>query len=188
MHTRHWLPLLAACTFSLIITYADLQGADYSFNSDATSQYQVNVVNTCATHAGIQFEIEQLVRDEIEINGESFDRFPFTQAVSVGKEGMPDIPVITRMILIPARCGVELKVKNIATRIESNINPAPYVSPENAMQSSIARQNQPIFDLDQPGEDGFWPPRTASIGTPAIMRGYRILPVIIHPLRWNPQK
>lgn len=187
MRTSYCVPLCAVCIIFLLITYTDLQGTDFSFNPDAGSHYQVNVTSSSPVHAGIQFEMEQLIREEIRTNEETLTRFPFPEAVSIGEPGMPDFPVIIRMVLIPARCGVELKVNEIETRIENNIHPSPYVSPEHETSPSLTRVSQPGSNQVCTGEDGFWPPQVASIGTPAVMRGYRILPVVIHPLRWNPQ-
>ncbi|MFH0765750.1 MAG: C25 family cysteine peptidase, partial [Calditrichota bacterium] len=83
-----------------------------------------------------------------------------------GSPGTPNLPVVARFILMPPTGGVSLRLTEMETHVISGFNVN-------------------VNDFN-PERDEFWPPEPVRLGTPAILRGYRIIPIIAYPLRWNP--
>jgi len=148
--------------------------------------------------AELGFELENLEREEVRINGQKYDFFNITGEPTAGPVGWPRLPTIVRFVLIPPQSGVELKVHNLTSQIVPEINPFP-IQPldsddysQTAMSDPTEYGSEVFVNINNDfkndvGSDGFWPPEVARVGKPAIMRGYRLIPVVIHPLRYNPQ-
>jgi len=126
----------------------------------------VSVSNITEVNANLEFNLEHLESEEIWVGNQLYDRFIIEGETAAGSMGEPGLPSVTRMVLIPPRCGVEVQIINRSTRILNDVNPA---------------KNDLI------NHEGFYPQDVVEFGSPAILRGYRILPVKINPVRWNPQ-
>ena len=144
--------------------------------------------------ASVEFRLEDLTRREIVVGSEVFDRYAIQGEVLSGPEGWPELPSVTRFILIPSRSGVSLEIEHLESRIERFANPMPRqpLIPDEELHRMIeSADRSAVVDLvTDPASlehDGFWPPQVAELGQPAIMRGYRIIPLIIHPVRYNPR-
>jgi len=180
--------LLLASTILLSWFAADISASAAvtgSFNDAATSGAAVRLVASDPLSAQLEFELEALERGEVYSSGERFDRFIIEGESSAGPEGWPELPTVVRMMLVPPRSGVDLRVTRLETRTLSGVNPYPQQPlTESGDDGAIADLVRNSASLEY---DGFWPPEVARLGRPAILRGYRIVPVVIHPLRWNPR-
>ncbi len=130
--------------------------------------------------------------ERLSINGDSFDEITIPGETCLSPQGYPELPSIVRMVLIPPESGVEARILNENIQTAAGIRPVPGRRDENGDPvSEAARVNLSTFSeafttQESMGTDGFWPPQTIELGRPAILRGYRILPVRINPARWNP--
>lgn len=148
---------------------------------------------TSASSAGAQiaFHLNDLAREEVWSEGERFDRFPFAGQPVAGPKGWPELPSVVKFVLIPPQSGVELKVTRVASHIIEGVNPYPRqpLPPDespSAMQTAPFDRGAPLVrDARATEVDGFWPPEVATLERPAIMRGYRLVPVVFHPLRYD---
>ncbi|MFH0766313.1 MAG: C25 family cysteine peptidase, partial [Calditrichota bacterium] len=121
--------------------------------------------------------------------------FNLESQVSWASPGQPDLPAIVKFVAIPPDGGIEAIVSLVISRKISDITPA--VREFDALNSDINgndaafRELNPDNKISIPYEEcdasGFWPPKIVEVGRPAIFRGYRLAPLIIHPIRWNPQ-
>ncbi len=158
-----------------------------------TSSLNYEILSSDNNSINLQISSEEIEHLEIFRNGERFDRYIVNDEAPAGQEGWPELPAVVRHVLIPPQSGVELFITDIATHTEYNVNPYPRqpVEPEHVLNENI-REWIPnefgdlFFDPASREHDGMWPPETVQLGKPAIMRGYRIVPIIIHPLRYNP--
>ncbi|MCB9474328.1 MAG: T9SS type A sorting domain-containing protein [Candidatus Delongbacteria bacterium] len=97
--------------------------------------------------------------------------------------GAPDLPLVNRLVRIPDRAGVSLRilaqhwqplgtvrVRPLQERLHTEADlPLPWV------------ENAQIY-----GSDAWWPSQAVSLSDPMILRDRRVVQVSIAPLRWNP--
>ncbi len=145
-----------------------------------------------------EFNLQNLRQEKVQVDGEQYDRLWLPNEETPHVIGEPDFPVIARFMLIPPESGVELRIQGLEARLVEGLNPMP-VQPVDDGEVSARRLSDPgsgqgrefvclKTDLaKQTGPDGFWPTEIACLGRPAILRGYRILPILISPVRYNPQ-
>ncbi len=156
-----------------------------------SSTADVQLISSSDTGVDLKFKLEEFRSQEIIINDQVFQRFRIKDEISVGPDGWPELTSIRRMVLIPPQSGVELKFHNLKTHSIEKINPFPRQIPDE-VEGELAMNFDGLRDellVSEQAENfqGFWPPEIASIGEPAIMRGYRMVPVVINPMRWNRQ-
>ncbi len=161
---------------------------DIAGNQDVS----VTLVEANNFSAQLEFKIENLEHEQLFIGNDSFDKYVLDGETDAGPTGWPQLPSVTRFMLIPPQSGVSLNISNLKTRIERDVKPLPRQAPSRQDEVELSVGTSPDFDpndlyIDPANleHDGFWPPETARLGRPAIMRGYRIIPIIINPLRWN---
>jgi hypothetical protein len=140
------------------------------------------------------FELPEFQTEQLSIQGDQFDKFTIEGESVAGPAGWPELPNVTRYYLVPPRSGIGLEISKIESRTESGVFPYPrqlLISESDAVNFIGPGEDGNNVDQAISEEcleyDGFWPPQVAELGKPVIMRGYRIVPVIIHPMRWNPR-
>ncbi|MFN3821169.1 MAG: C25 family cysteine peptidase, partial [bacterium] len=156
------------------------------------SQVQVQLTEGGTNLYTISCELTRWAPEDREIEGESYQVFPFIGEAVAGPDGYPELPAIVRFVLMPPQAGAELRIKERSTRTLSNIHPLPFSNPlaiadhYNTLESpSPSDRSLKKVDYSSLGE-GFWPPEPVKLGEPAILRNYRILPIVFYPLRYNP--
>ncbi|NQT34891.1 T9SS type A sorting domain-containing protein [bacterium] len=154
--------------------YAEMDNyLDKSGKSGAT----VTMVNSSGLSVQLEFELKELSHEQVSFGGGNYDKFTIDGETVSGAEGLPELPHVARYVLIPPQSGVDVRIIGLKTRIEPGINPLP----RQPLQEVAGRDTCPT----QLEYVGFYPSEIVELGKPAIMRGYRIIPVIIHPVRWN---
>lgn len=151
----------------------------------------IRVESETPSGATLSFKLDDLNCESIEAEGETFDRFYIPGDPATGKVGWPEMPTVVRYVLIPAQSGVELDLKTLKHHYIENVNPFP--KQPAVLESNDAVASNRLFDDTKPlirntealTASGFWPETAAEIGRPAIMRGFRMVPVIIHPVRYD---
>jgi hypothetical protein len=96
--------------------------------------------------------------------------------------GAPNVPVLSYLVAIPDRGGVELEIVSQSERVFDGykISPAaPFgVEGEPAIR---ATPGQAVYS-----RDALYPAEVAVVGEPMIMRDLRLVQVRVHPVRVNP--
>ncbi len=164
-----------------------------AFEMSASRPVSIDITQSSATGTSLKLELGDLVRQEVINQGERYDRFPIDDQPIAGPAGRPELPALVKFVLIPPESGVSLRIKNLRTHIVRDVNPYPR-QPEpleknikDIAQYEASLPNSPlVIDEDFYMENSFWPEEHATLGEIAIMRGYRILPIRINPLRYNP--
>lgn len=119
----------------------------------------------------------------VENGGQLFDLITMEGAGVTGTIGAPELPVVTKMFAIPDRAHVTVTSVIPVYKTYNNISPFPHQEYEFGHPS-----NKTIADID-PGvyqKSAMYPEKWVTIGEPAIMRDYRVVPVNIMPVRVNP--
>ncbi|MBT3231639.1 MAG: T9SS type A sorting domain-containing protein [Calditrichaeota bacterium] len=162
------------------------------------SQSSLQVKNSNDLSLNMQFHIPDLENEDIEISGTNYQRYFIDGEPSISSIGQPDLPSIIRYVNVPPQSGIGAVIENLSTRFLSNSTPNPVRDDltTGASQSVVNSLNN-LSDDDlikeiwnvksEVGADGFWPPDIVKVGKPAIMRGYRVVSVVVNPVRWNPQ-
>ncbi|MFC2150237.1 C25 family cysteine peptidase, partial [Calditrichota bacterium] len=94
--------------------------------------------------------------------------------------GYPELPMVTRTLLVHPTAGVHLTINEVRSEIEDGFQ--PFIVP-NDNYIDGARSGEPCEAFLS--HDGFWPPEAVSIGKPVIMRGNRLVQVTIYPMQYN---
>lgn len=115
-----------------------------------------------------------------ELLGESFAEVSLPGAEAVGAVGRPALPVLTRLVAVPA--GRTLQVTRADAReqtLDGTWRPAPF-------QPVTAADAAPVWD------DAWYAQKAAAtraplveIGAPALMHGVRVVPVMVRPVSWD---
>jgi len=181
-----------AALMLLVLCFSTINSVDAASNiNSGKSKINLDLKSSTATEVKLGFNLSEFQYQEVFTEGERFQQFEIEGELSTSPEGWPALPSIHRMVLIPPQSGVELKITNLSTHIEENVNPFPHQDHLEGDEAYAVNLDGTPRDLIRSDEaerfDGFWPAEVASIGTPAIMRGYRMVSVAINPMRYNRQ-
>lgn len=156
--------------------------------SEAT--IEMNIINN--SHAELKYNLSDLISNIELKNNQAINSYQFEDQSNAIKHGFPKLPHFIKYVLIPPQTGVDLVVNSITRRIQSNIVVDMQFLDSDEADPQIQENNESRnvnmdkeWDAEYLQSSGFWPTEVVRIGTPAILRGNRILPVIISPLRWN---
>ena len=133
--------------------------------------------NAASTH--LLCEISDYKIESVETGDQTFDRISIDGVSTISRQGLPDLPAVSSLILVPPQSGVHLKINRISQHTKRSIRPviAPY------------QNDETTADLSEPPDclpyDGFYPPDPVVVGKPAILRGYRLVPVTVFPFQYN---
>lgn len=170
--------LIAFGFFLLTLSPVNLFSSEVSMQ--ATLDPAVQLISSSSSGTEFRFTLPEINHrietlgdreiDHYSIESESFARY---SDIEDGGQLIHELPVISRMFLIPPQSGVEVQVSDIVSRIERNVT-LDGIAPNRDDESAFT-------------DDGFYPREIVSLGEPGIMRGYRLVNVIINPLQWNPE-
>ncbi len=108
--------------------------------------------------------------------------FQFTQAVFpnegfVAREGLPDLPAITRVIIAPANSDIELEILS-DERVEVDLSHP--ILPFQTDDHSKTDYDYTVID------DNLFPKNIVEIGEDQNFRGYRLVPITLYPFQFDP--
>ncbi len=175
--TLFLLTFFTVCLSSALA--ADLENGYIPVSTDVTTsiikddalstQVEINVNSVNVRN------VESLLRTE-EFTSGIFD--PITASA-----GWPELPMITRTLLVPPKSGVKLKVTEIISRTERDFD--PFIVPVLEENTITALSGEPSEEYRQ--WEGFWPAEPVVVSKPAILRGHRLVQVTIYPMQVNPK-
>ncbi|NQT33730.1 T9SS type A sorting domain-containing protein [bacterium] len=143
--------------------------------SDAVA---VNIFEDSPSSTHLQISFKELNHEKIEIDGNSLDRFSIDGELTLSIEGFPDLPYISRFLLIPPQSDVELRLNHISTRIEPEVDPV--------IASAGNEYTISLTDAEQYADyGGLFPFEPVKVSKPVIMRGYRMVSVTIFPMQYD---
>ncbi len=124
------------------------------------------------------YELETVREDGVEYQkiGYQFEG----ELLEVGK---PDLPCFTRLIAIPNQGEVNLRVLDYQEETISDI----LIYPQQELQSE-SQSHRDIFTIDEAfyNSGNIFPAEMVVAGTPAIIRGLRVVNLTINPFRYDP--
>jgi hypothetical protein len=116
-------------------------------------------------------------------NGSSVERYGLEGEVSTCLPGWPELPMISRMVLVPPTSGIEVRINHIDVKTEPGI--IPFITPaqDGSENVDVSAEGSPEFL----NFEGFWPTEPVVVSKPAILRGHRLVQVTIYPVQVNPR-
>ena len=173
-------------TFS-IITFSILLANPvwHPFENNSETMAGITVPNSDNYKTTVTIDIPGFYADEEVIGGVSYHHIsiPVVNGGTLTEIGYPQLPVITRFIAIPNDRDPEINIVEKTAETFSGYNVFPYQPP--LPETRIANVE---FKMDEKrySTNAFYPDAFVTANDPAIIRDYRVLPLIIQPIRYNP--
>ena len=114
--------LLLSLLFIATCPIAATQAA-HSVNHNELTAVSVDLIQDNLFATRLTFNVDELDHQQVDINGQSFDKFSIDGELTIAQEGYPDLPCVSRMILIPPQSDVKLKTNQIKSHIIQDVNP-----------------------------------------------------------------
>jgi len=147
--------------------------------TDSASGPSLRVLEESPDGLRLVFELPALEVDQLEVEGRTWHVMAIEGGGFVGAVGEPMLPTYSRLIEIPDRAGVVVEATAVETHELSGYRPAP-MQPEDGSGF--------IVDAAAYARQGYGPAARARIGEPALMRGLRVVPITIQPVRYDPAR
>jgi Peptidase family C25/Propeptide_C25/Carboxypeptidase regulatory-like domain/FlgD Ig-like domain len=125
------------------------------------------------------YEIEPVIE-----NGETYQKITYWNEGEILEVGKPDLPCFTRLIAIPNEGNPVFEIVNYYEETISNI----VLYPQQELQSE-SRPNRTGFTIDESfyTSGNIFPQEKIQIGSPAVIRGLRVVNLTINPFRYDPR-
>jgi len=131
----------------------------------------------------MQFANPQVSREEVTAGGERYTDVWIEGENSTLDTGLPSLPVVNRLIGIPDRGAVQLRILNAEYTELSGVRVFPFQGLESESEPSSDEFHQ---DQDFYRRNVWYPSEIAVLGDPAVLRDVRIVTVSIRPVQYNP--
>ncbi len=154
-----------------------------ALNDESNSPVSIQISALMDESITVSVNIERCAYEPVndDILSQSYLNLPGELAIEL--KGYPELPTIARVLCIPPRGRAKIIIEEIETHTEQDL----ILSSNN----ELFPINEPNNDVSMPSaltkvsDDGFWPSNPILVGTPAIMRGIRLINVNIFPLQYN---
>ncbi len=171
--------LLLACKLSLFLLLA-LTGTALD-----ASHEMFRVTATGSEFTEIEFDLTDYEFTTQEHDGITYQRLYHPEAGYIFTEGLPELPILTAMLMIPDYGDVSIEVLGIdKTSQESDILLFPSQGPDLV----ISEETGFLYDREFYKKDISYPAKLVDIGSPIIMRDFRAVSIAIFPFSYNPGK
>jgi len=132
----------------------------------------------------LQFRLPAYKRTHTNAIGSDGERIRYISQGGDAPEIAPDIPVITKLFIIPDGMMAEVKILNQDSKVESDYYPISHVFSEGFSEYD---ENDDVL-IDRMWSKYLMNSNTnlpVQLDKPVIMRNYRLLPVSIHPFSYD---
>jgi Peptidase family C25/Propeptide_C25/FlgD Ig-like domain/Peptidase family C25, C terminal ig-like domain len=143
------------------------------------SKPTIKVLESDANNLLLEFTLPELAIQALDVDGEIFHAIEIEGGAFRGLEGEPMLPTYSRFIQVPNGLGVEYEVTFEETTEIEGYRPVP-MQPGDL--SSFALKE------DAYQRSGFGNTARTEIGTPAVARDMRLVPITFSPVRYDPAR
>ena len=142
------------------------------------------MLNPDPDHVTMRFFNPPLEFGEVELDNTQYQTVRLSGESSTLDPGVPDLPRVTRLIMIGNTGDVELVITDQSFTIQSDVLPSPY-------QPLMAEDDPQYMEFVPPlnavyQSNEWYPPQIATISAPAVMRDVRFVVLTIFPAQVNP--
>ena len=145
----------------------------------ATQRSAFSLISRSDQHMDIRFTLPAYELNNQRHQGEDYHQLTINEASYPVKEGMPELPVLSRMIAIPRQGKVEIEVLGSRTSTMQNIQPLP-------VQSDKSGPRQFSIDKEYYRGDKLTTSQPLQFSEPQIIRDLRVITLQIEPFTWDP--
>ncbi|MCF7809494.1 carboxypeptidase regulatory-like domain-containing protein [bacterium] len=176
MTSSHFLPR----TLALVVVAIIMVLTQTSLVSAQSAGCSVDIIRSDQD----VFEMDVDILD-LDIQAETqsgFERNYITIAgeQNAGAPGFPELPHISRLVVVPPTSHIELSWTGDISRMIS-------ATPPSIVTYDDPGSNSALFQPpDITTQSGFWPEQVVEMGKPAIMRGIRVVRITVNPVQVDP--
>lgn len=127
----------------------------------------------------LNFRIPEYSTDIAFKDACQYDVYSIASENTMSIPGVPALPYISRLILVPMDGEVEVEVTSIQSEIKGDVQPFIYTD-EDDQEAAAGLGKSSYLECA-----GFWPPEPVVLSEPGIMRGYRLAKVTLFPFQYN---
>lgn len=145
---------------------------------------QLEVLESSAAGTAINLETYGMWVEDVKENEETYQMITLTGSSFTCEVGKPMLPVVRKLVAIPATAGVTVKVEVNSTTTFKDYLVYPTQEPQ------MGPSPEPEFQKDEEFYklDTLYPVELSEAGAPAIMNDVRLVELAIQPFRYNPAK
>lgn len=146
------------------------------------------LINADPASVQMRFFDPQVQYNTVQFDGQTFTSVRMPSEGSTVMQGEPDLPRVTRLVMINPTGNVALNVTSSSFTTISNVDAAPkqpYEGEElaNRLDNLAYAYNDEIY-----AQDAWYPEQIASITTPATLRDVRFVTLAVAPVQYNPSR
>ncbi len=131
----------------------------------------------------LEWTNDEIQINRVMLNGNIYSQIIIPNTVSYLEKGYPELPRITKSIIIPDNARMEMRILELQeeTRIVS-----PVIPSKGNLTRNIDPETVPYTFNEFYKQDRWFPEEPASLLEPFILRDYRGISVLFNPVRYNP--
>ncbi len=167
--------------FGCILILPPLSAAENQVNQGPA--VKVTLLQNNENIIRLSFEIEDYNKEAVEIADKEYFRIMLPGEANIMEGGMPDLPKISRSLIIPNNAEMQVKVIGCqCDRIRLPIAPSRGHISRDINPEEVAYQFSEEYNTCE-----FFPGNTVSISRPYILRDYRGITLNVYPFIYYPE-
>lgn len=148
----------------------------FTLSQPLSGEEFVEVLESNEQRTLIKVKFPDVEIQDLSVEGKIYQVLKLNRGSFTHEPGLPQIPFLAVTIAIPPLSGVDVKVIESEHSTLNGITVHPY-QPD--LESFL-------IDEEFYTTDSFYPAEIAHPGEPAILRDYRVIPLYLYPLSYNP--
>ncbi|MEE8640877.1 MAG: C25 family cysteine peptidase, partial [bacterium] len=140
------------------------------------------VVTDTATETVLTFSMDGFVREKETEGGVTYDRVILHERGMTDNIGLPELPALNETVMIPGDRKVSVDIVKWDEVTLSGYNVWPFQTPATDVDFELPF----VRDDKYYAAGSTYPTAKVELGTPAIFRDIRVIPLRVYPFRWNP--
>ncbi len=169
------LSLLASLSMAApAVTPAGSVAMDFSGGSGLTApQWEMG------KNQVLDFTLPGLTIHDLQVGSQTWQTLGIEDSVVHGEKGEPGLPVLSRLVAVPAGMTLEATIISSSSQNLANLKLVPVQDPasDSFAFNAAAYSGQGYQRRDQP---------VVQVGKPAITAGQTVVPLMIHPVNYDP--
>jgi len=146
------------------------------------NEFSVNVISSNDTQTIIEYNFGSFERIPVDLEGETYFRLSLDQESEMYEKGDPELPKITRSIIIPDDAKMKITtLEKDYMEYQMKIIPSKGILYRDINPADVPYDFSEAYQTDE-----FYPKNLAGSNAPYILRDFRGLAVHAYPFAYNP--
>ena len=142
----------------------------------------VNLIESNSNETVIEMTLASFNRDQVIIDGETFNHIRLEKAAETYEKGAPEVPTLTRSIIIDGRSKPVMRLIDSAyVDFEMAVAPSKGILYRDVDPATVPYEFSDVYN-----QDNFYPGEITTLGSAYIMRNHRGVAVSFNPFQYNP--